>query len=419
VEIETSESIPQVDESLLPVTTQTPPQQTSSKESTPEKPLKRLFSSFSSPFRENQDPNKLFDLDEEDIGDLGTPVEIVIDDDSEEEEFVEVEVSKEDLPLEEIHEILDGTEEDLEESNEIILLDTDDEIAEEESEQVFPPPVSPEGTDVEQEDPDVLLAASENRASEVIEDVMESEAQGEDETVEKEARPVEPQVEEKEEDLQEEMDQIDITDVPTNLEEENQEFSRFVSELSSNPSGVREMLQTEIDVLSVKQRKDLRDAADISTEMMQETQELLRLFGLPYLVAPTEAESQCAFLAESGLVNGIVTDDSDVFLFGGQKVYRHFFNQQKYCELFTLDEVEEKLGLERDRMVRLAYLLGSDYTSGLTGIGPVTALEILREWDSPGLESLEEFKKWAIEAQRQQFDPNDSPIRKKLVRFST
>ena len=38
-------------------------------------------------------------------------------------------------------------------------------------------------------------------------------------------------------------------------------------------------------------------AADAPTEVMYaEVQELLQLFGLPYIVAPTEAEAQCAWL---------------------------------------------------------------------------------------------------------------------------
>ena len=36
-----------------------------------------------------------------------------------------------------------------------------------------------------------------------------------------------------------------------------------------------------------------------------------------------EAEAQCAWLDEAKLVDGVVTDDNDVFLFGGQHVYRY------------------------------------------------------------------------------------------------
>ena len=46
------------------------------------------------------------------------------------------------------------------------------------------------------------------------------------------------------------------------------------------------------------------------------------MFGLPYIIAPMEAEAQCAWLDQAKLVDGVVTDDNDVFLFGGQHVYR-------------------------------------------------------------------------------------------------
>lgn len=57
----------------------------------------------------------------------------------------------------------------------------------------------------------------------------------------------------------------------------------------------------------------------------RECQELLQLFGIPYIIAPTEAEAQCAWLEEQGLVDGVVTDDNDALLFGASHVYRHFF----------------------------------------------------------------------------------------------
>ena len=52
-------------------------------------------------------------------------------------------------------------------------------------------------------------------------------------------------------------------------------------------------------------------------------QELLQLFGLPYIIAPREAEAQCAWLDAEGLVDGVVTDDNDAFLFGARRIYRH------------------------------------------------------------------------------------------------
>ena len=47
-----------------------------------------------------------------------------------------------------------------------------------------------------------------------------------------------------------------------------------------------------------------------------------QMFGVPYIIAPQEAEAQCAWLDAEGLVDGVVTDDNDAFLFGARRVYR-------------------------------------------------------------------------------------------------
>ena len=74
-------------------------------------------------------------------------------------------------------------------------------------------------------------------------------------------------------------------------------------------------------------------------------QELLSLFGLPYIISPMEAEAQCAYLDHTHQTHGTITDDSDVFLFGGQKVYRHFFHQDKEATSYTTDDIRLVLGV--------------------------------------------------------------------------
>ena len=121
-------------------------------------------------------------------------------------------------------------------------------------------------------------------------------------------------------------------------------------------------------------------------------QELLTLFGVPYVIAPQEAEAQCAWMNAEGLVDAVVTDDSDAFLFGAKHVYRNVFESKKYVEAYAADRIEAELGLDRARMAELALLLGSDYTEGVGGVGIVNALEIVNAF--PGLDGLAEFRDW-------------------------
>lgn len=133
--------------------------------------------------------------------------------------------------------------------------------------------------------------------------------------------------------------------------------------------------------------------SDTPTDIMfAECQELLQLFGLPYLIAPSEAEAQAAWLDAAGLVDGVVTDDNDAFLFGARRLYRNIFEEAKYVEEYRTDELESELGLGRERLVNLALLLGSDYTAGVAGVGVVNAVEIVRAFE--GIQGLGRFAKW-------------------------
>lgn len=191
------------------------------------------------------------------------------------------------------------------------------------------------------------------------------------------------------------------------LAEEAEEHARFASELNKKPAYEnQEDYERELRQLRNQQKKDRRDADEVTQIMVTECQALLRLFGIPYITAPMEAEAQCAELVSLGLVDGIVTDDSDTFLFGGTRVYKNMFNSNKFVECYLATDLEKELSLSREQLIALAHLLGSDYTEGIPGIGPVTAVEILSEF--PGREGLVHFKEWWAEVQSQPNRPKDA-----------
>ncbi|KAL1625101.1 DNA repair protein rad2 [Neofusicoccum ribis] len=171
---------------------------------------------------------------------------------------------------------------------------------------------------------------------------------------------------------------------------EAEEHARFASTLNNKSQEANAIdYERELKALRNQQKKDRRDADEVTQTMISECQQLLSLFGLPYITAPMEAEAQCAELVHLGLVDGIVTDDSDIFLFGGTRVYKNMFNQAKFVECYLAQDLEQEFSLTRDRLIAIAQLLGSDYTEGIGGVGPVTALEILSEFGE-----LESFRDW-------------------------
>ncbi len=158
-------------------------------------------------------------------------------------------------------------------------------------------------------------------------------------------------------------------------------------------------------------------AAEVTEDMTIQVKELLGLFGIPFIDAPSEAEAQCAELVRLDLVDGIMTDDSDVFLFaqppqsdpyqsmtasraGGVRVYRHFFHDNKNIESYHSWDLLSQMKLSRNNLIMLAMLLGSDYTEGVPGLGAVAATEVLSYFAasqdplSTSLKPMQDFADW-------------------------
>ncbi|CAR27839.1 ZYRO0D07788p [Zygosaccharomyces rouxii] len=204
----------------------------------------------------------------------------------------------------------------------------------------------------------------------------------------------------------------DEENIAENMRKEEQEFSTFKNVLNNR---VVDNAFME-DELYEQQTKDKRDSDEVTADMITDVQDLLSRFGVPYITAPMEAEAQCATLMRDRLVDGVITDDSDVFLFGGNKVYKNMFSERNYVEYYDAESIYKNLGLDRNGMIELAQLLGSDYTNGIKGMGPVSGMEVIAEFGS-----LEEFRKWHNEGQfdkkkQEQENKFQKDLRRRLVK---
>lgn len=207
----------------------------------------------------------------------------------------------------------------------------------------------------------------------------------------------------------------DTVEEEPELEADQTEFADFASATSGQSlPDMRRQVEADVDALRRERARLKQPEQETTHQMTLEIQAMLRLFGLPYITAPMEAEAQCAQLSIQHLVDGIITDDSDVFLFGGSPVYRHMFNHRQSVECYWMSDMERELGLSRTRLIQLAFLLGSDYTEGLTGVGPVLAMEILSLY--PGDHALESFRDWWREVQMGHDTMPRSKVRARIQR---
>lgn len=169
--------------------------------------------------------------------------------------------------------------------------------------------------------------------------------------------------------LLEAFDSVPEPSVPKSIirEEDTIEQAAQILRENKTTSDLEEMavqLGQEKRNLEAERNKRDRLGTSITEQMSIECMELLRLFGIPYIVAPMEAEAQCAFLNAINLTDGTITDDSDIWLFGGQTVYKNFFDQNKLVMEFQKSNIKKLFHIDRNEMIQLSILVGSDYTQG-------------------------------------------------------
>jgi len=114
--------------------------------------------------------------------------------------------------------------------------------------------------------------------------------------------------------------------------------------------------------------KYFKRSVTISKKQLDECRELLDLMGVPYVNAPEEADSQCAWLAEQNLVDAVLTEDMDILTFGSPKIVRNLTSQKKKPLEINLNKIKEKFGWTQNNFIEICVLFGCDYSDHITDI---------------------------------------------------
>ncbi|KAM9892692.1 hypothetical protein OXX79_009855 [Metschnikowia pulcherrima] len=111
---------------------------------------------------------------------------------------------------------------------------------------------------------------------------------------------------------------------------------------------------------------------------------------MSYVQCPAEAEAECAWLQRLGVVDYVVSDDSDTMVFGATRVLRWFNRIKKhregeepvksstdyYVTPVRISHVTKETYLNRHSLVMIAVLSGGDYSTGVENIGITRAKEL-------------------------------------------
>lgn len=120
----------------------------------------------------------------------------------------------------------------------------------------------------------------------------------------------------------------------------------------------------------------------ISNKEFSLTKILCDACGIPYIDSEWEAEAACSRLSSLGVVQGVITDDTDVFAYGATNmIYKINFEDLSCIEIHS-EDILHGLGMTKEEFLDFCILLGTDYNNTIPRVGCEKSFRLIKEYKS-------------------------------------
>jgi len=128
---------------------------------------------------------------------------------------------------------------------------------------------------------------------------------------------------------------------------------------------------------------EFQKAVDVTPEMARQLIDELKKAGVQYIVAPYEADAQMVYLERKGIIQGILSEDSDLLVFGAKCLLTKLDQYGNCIEInkadFSACKEVSLTGWSEAEFRRMTILSGCDYLASINNMGLKTAYRMVRK----------------------------------------
>ena len=154
-----------------------------------------------------------------------------------------------------------------------------------------------------------------------------------------------------------------------------------------NPETENEQKEIDKEIFNLS-----RQIINVTKTHITEVKILLDLLGINYFDAPDEAEKYCVFLQKQNIIDYIVTDDTDIFTFGGVNIIKSSIKNdivETNIKMF-LDKIE----YSNEKFIDFCILSGCDYLPYIPSLAINTVFTLFKKHNS--IEDIINLNKYNI-----------------------
>jgi flap endonuclease-1 len=145
---------------------------------------------------------------------------------------------------------------------------------------------------------------------------------------------------------------------------------------------MNELFNKDKEELQIEYDKINKKIIHVTNEHIVNSKKLFELFGIKYIHVDCEAESLLALLCKNGIIDGCISEDTDILANGGYLFLRNFNADKNTIDEYCLHGILDNLQMTHDQFIDMCILCGCDYTSKINGMGPITAYKLIKKYNN-------------------------------------
>ena len=133
------------------------------------------------------------------------------------------------------------------------------------------------------------------------------------------------------------------------------------------------------EIISYLQKLE-RNMLPILPEYFDLLRKLLEIMNISYYYADSEAEGTCSLMARKNIVDGVLTEDTDVLAYGTPIMFFNLNLQNETVMVLSLQDVLQELGISFEHLKDFCIMCGTDYNPNMKNIGSKKSFKLVQTY---------------------------------------
>jgi 5'-3' exonuclease len=167
----------------------------------------------------------------------------------------------------------------------------------------------------------------------------------------------------------------------------------LISITEKRTNGIKKLLkmeETDIDREAIQDELIYLDnqVVNVSRHEIEMSKELLKSLNVPFFDSENEAETLCAHLCCKNKVDAVLSDDTDVLVYGTETFLTKLNLQNETCTVIHHTDVMKTLNLTSAQFIDFCIMCGTDYNKNMHRVGSEKSYKLIQKHLT--LEAIEE-----------------------------